>query len=268
MATGLMRRYREAGVPPPKLLYVDRDCCSPVGKSRAAAMFCEWEELVVRLDVWHPMRRFAVGVTTDSHQLYGLFMAKLLSCISEWDSADVARLMQAVRAELEGKQGIVGLSEDQLTGRLTAKMLARHCRRRTRGAQETEQLIAQLLAAFRDVKDTMGIPLLDNQRMDAMWDTQRHPRPSWIPAVHGDGAADQGRHRPPHLPLRAWLHLGVVPPPPQPLHPWHLCERGEFPGLLAGRVGAVERGQSGGSGRPAGAGAALLRWAAAGPQAG
>ncbi|XP_072563185.1 uncharacterized protein [Paramormyrops kingsleyae] len=81
MATGLMRRYREAGVPPPKLLYVDRDCCSSVGKSRVAAMFCEWEELVVRLDVWHLMRRFAVGVTTDSHQLYGLFMAKLSSCI-------------------------------------------------------------------------------------------------------------------------------------------------------------------------------------------
>ncbi|XP_048848221.1 uncharacterized protein LOC125718410 isoform X2 [Brienomyrus brachyistius] len=173
MATGLMRRYREAGIPPPKLLYVNRDCCSSVGKSKAAAMFCEWEELVVRLDVWHLMRRFAVGVTTDSHQLYGLFMAKLSSCIFEWDSADVARLMQAVQAELEGKQGIVGLSEDQLTGRLTAKMLARHCRRRTRGAQETEQLIAQLLAAFRDVKDTMGIPLLDNQRMDAIWDTQR-----------------------------------------------------------------------------------------------
>ncbi|XP_048840307.1 uncharacterized protein LOC125713326 [Brienomyrus brachyistius] len=173
MATGLMRRYHDAGVPPPKLLYVDRDCCSSVGKSRAAAMFCEWEELVVRLDVWHPMRRFAVGVTTDSHQLFGLFMAKLSSCISEWDSADVARLREAVRGELEGKQGIVGLSEDQLTGRQTAKMLARHCRRRTRGAQETEQLIAQLLAAFRDVKDTMGIPLLDNQRMDAMWDTQR-----------------------------------------------------------------------------------------------
>nr|XP_023654635.1 uncharacterized protein LOC111837076 [Paramormyrops kingsleyae] len=112
MATGLMRRYREAGVPPPKLLYVDRDCCSSVGKSRAAAMFCEWEELVVRLDVWHLMRRFAVGVTTDSHQLYGLFM-------------------------------------------------------------ETERLIAELLEAFRDVKDTMGIPLLDSQRMDVIWDTQR-----------------------------------------------------------------------------------------------
>ena len=94
-----MGRYADAGVPPPKLLYVDRDCCSGAGRSRAAAMFHKWEELVVRLDVWHLMRRFAVGVTTDSHQLYGLFMAKLSACIFEWDAADVARLREAVEAE-------------------------------------------------------------------------------------------------------------------------------------------------------------------------
>ncbi|KAI4905920.1 hypothetical protein NFI96_030119 [Prochilodus magdalenae] len=173
MAAGLMGRYADAGVPPPKLLYVDRDCCSGTGRSRAAAMFHKWEELVVRLDVWHLMRRFAVGVTTDSHQLYGLFMAKLSACIFEWDAADVARLREAVEAEMEEKQGIVGLTEEQLNSKLTPKLLGRHCRRHTRGAQETEELIDQLLAAFRGVADTMGIPLLDAERMGAIWETQR-----------------------------------------------------------------------------------------------
>ena len=173
MAAGLMGRYDDAGVPPPKLLYVDRDCCSGTGRSRAAAMFHKWEELVVRLDVWHLMRRFAVGVTTDSHQLYGLFMAKLSACIFEWDAADVARLREAVEAEMEEKQGIVGLTEEQLNSKLTPKLLARHCRRRTRGAQETEELIGQLLAALHGVTDTMGIPLLDAERMGAIWETQR-----------------------------------------------------------------------------------------------
>lgn len=28
MASGLIRRYSEAGVPPPMVLHVDRDCCS------------------------------------------------------------------------------------------------------------------------------------------------------------------------------------------------------------------------------------------------
>ncbi|XP_066522256.1 uncharacterized protein [Hoplias malabaricus] len=172
MAAGLMGRYRDAGVPPPKLMYVDRDCCSRTGRSKVAAMFHEWEELVVRLDVWHLMRRFSVGVTTDSHQLYGIFMAKLSACIFEWDAGDVARLREAVQTELKGK-GITHSTEDELTAKLSAKLLARHCRRRTRGARETKQLIDQLLVAFTDVKDTMGIPLLDKERMDVIWDTQR-----------------------------------------------------------------------------------------------
>ena len=32
MAAGLMRRYREAGKAPLKVLYVDRDCCTTVGQ--------------------------------------------------------------------------------------------------------------------------------------------------------------------------------------------------------------------------------------------
>ncbi|XP_038162604.1 uncharacterized protein LOC119797556 isoform X2 [Cyprinodon tularosa] len=79
MAAGLMRRYREAGVPPPVIMYVDRDCCSQHAQrqSQVRAMFSEWNELIVRLDIWHFMRRFAAGVITEAHQLYGTFMARL-----------------------------------------------------------------------------------------------------------------------------------------------------------------------------------------------
>ncbi|XP_070998759.1 uncharacterized protein [Oncorhynchus clarkii lewisi] len=66
MAAGLMERYRLAGIAPPQLMYVDRDCCSSFGGSKTAAMYNEWYQLVVRLDVWHLMRRFASGVTTES----------------------------------------------------------------------------------------------------------------------------------------------------------------------------------------------------------
>ena len=34
MATGLMRRYQQAGVDPPTLLYTDKDCCSRSGASK------------------------------------------------------------------------------------------------------------------------------------------------------------------------------------------------------------------------------------------
>ncbi|KAI4799896.1 hypothetical protein KUCAC02_016435 [Chaenocephalus aceratus] len=51
MAAGLMRWYRLAGVPPPQLIYVDRDCCNRDGVSKTAALFQEWGQLVVRLDI-------------------------------------------------------------------------------------------------------------------------------------------------------------------------------------------------------------------------
>ncbi len=34
LACGLMRRYQDAEQPPPRLLYTDRDCCSPGGPSK------------------------------------------------------------------------------------------------------------------------------------------------------------------------------------------------------------------------------------------
>ncbi|XP_030196810.1 uncharacterized protein LOC115531596 [Gadus morhua] len=163
MAVGLMRRYREAGKAPPRVLYVDRDCCAAVGNSATHGMYNEWQELVVRLDVWHLMRRFARGVTTDSHQLYGLFMARLSFAIFEWDGEDVRRLKEAKQSS-EGRDAQVTLS---------AKELARHCRRRTRGVAETERLIQEVLDAFWHVTDTMGVALIDRARMEDIWGTQR-----------------------------------------------------------------------------------------------
>lgn len=177
MSSGLVGRYKAAGVAPPTLLYVDRDCCSSVGTSRAAAMFSAWTDLVVRLDVWHFMRRFAVGLHTDSHPLYGLFMAKLSACIFAWDEGDVALLREAKRRELEQQQDIRGLTDEQLTSRLTSRQLAQHCRRCTRGVEETELLIGQMLEAFKDARETMGIPLVDQERMDVIWQTQRRHLP-------------------------------------------------------------------------------------------
>lgn len=81
MTSGLVRRYKNAGVDPPRVLYVDRDCCSKA----VPKMFHPWKNLIVRLDIWHFMRRLARAVKTESHQLYGVFMSKLSACIFEWD---------------------------------------------------------------------------------------------------------------------------------------------------------------------------------------
>ncbi|KAM9341602.1 uncharacterized protein ABDE67_015265 [Symphorus nematophorus] len=163
MVAGLVRRYRDAGKAPSQVLYVDRDCCAAVGQCKISAMFGEWDQLVVRLDVWHLMRRFARGVTTDSHQLYSLFMARLSFAMFEWDAGDVARLRGAKQSE-EGRDAHITL---------TGRELARYCRRRTRGAEETERLIREVLDSSWEATDTVGVPLIDRDRMENIWSMQR-----------------------------------------------------------------------------------------------
>ncbi|XP_061878173.1 uncharacterized protein LOC133630604 [Entelurus aequoreus] len=164
MAQGLMRRYREAGRDPPQVLYVNRDCCcSAAGQPKVAATFGEWDRLVVRLDVWHLMRRFARGVSTEAHMLYGEFMNRLSFAMFEWDEGDVRRLSEAKRAEHGGNAHV----------KLSSKELHRHCRRRTRGAEETTRLVQEVLDHLWDAKNTMGVKLFDQDRMKDIWSTQR-----------------------------------------------------------------------------------------------
>ena len=45
MAKGLVRRYEQAGVTPPLLLYSDRDCCG--GSDISKKLFPEWAQIKV-----------------------------------------------------------------------------------------------------------------------------------------------------------------------------------------------------------------------------
>ncbi|XP_063078737.1 uncharacterized protein LOC134468795 [Engraulis encrasicolus] len=162
MAEGLVQRYREAGRAPPKVLYVDRDCCAA---GAAAGMYLEWPELVVRLDIWHLTCRFARGVSMDSHLLYGPFMSRLSFAIFEWDHADVELLTLAKRREAN----LGATAQIQLSN---AELLC-HCRRRTRGAAETQRLIQEALDAFWEAKDNLGVALIDQELMAQQWRLQR-----------------------------------------------------------------------------------------------
>ncbi|XP_063078300.1 uncharacterized protein LOC134468289 [Engraulis encrasicolus] len=174
MAAGLVRRYRDAGVQPPLLLYVDRDCCSQHGGGKTADMFPEWDKLVVRLDIWHLMRRIASGVSTESHQLYKPFMQQLSSAIFEWDADDTARLFAAKKQQMVA-QGMTTVPDDAAVMRLVSRReMAAHCRRRTRGAEESQRLIDDLIAIYSSEwgRDTMGISLF-NDRIHDIWAEQR-----------------------------------------------------------------------------------------------
>ena len=170
MAAGLMNRYLQAQQPPPVLLYVDRDCCGAATRR----LFDRWHDLVIRLDIWHFMRRLASCCTTESHQLYGLFMSKLSACIFQWDSEDISALRRAKAAEL-GQRGVSGLSEADVQRHITRRELALHCRRATRGVEETTRLLQELITCFDGDrgKDSLGVPLLDHDRIQQTWTEQR-----------------------------------------------------------------------------------------------
>ncbi|CAL8301230.1 unnamed protein product [Gadus morhua 'NCC'] len=163
MVSGLIRRYSEAGVAPPILLYVDCGCCKETGgESKLQARFGGWPDLVIRLDIWHFLRRLAAGCTTDAHALYPIFMATLSVCLFEWDPEDVALLRHAKREELR-REGVPGISEALVDSRLTKAQLALYCRRRTRGEEATIRQVEALLQELMGDKgrDLLGVPLLD-----------------------------------------------------------------------------------------------------------
>ena len=89
MVNGLVHRYSASDMPPPELLYVDRDCC---GYSSIKRLLPDWQNIEVRMDIWHFMRRISTCCTTDSHPLYATFMKRLSHCIFPLDKEDLLAL--------------------------------------------------------------------------------------------------------------------------------------------------------------------------------
>lgn len=68
MAADLIRRYSNAGVAPPQLLYVDCECCREgTRQTKLKQRFGGWPDLVVKLDIYHSMQRLASGCTKNAH---------------------------------------------------------------------------------------------------------------------------------------------------------------------------------------------------------
>ncbi|XP_027139839.1 uncharacterized protein LOC109141445 [Larimichthys crocea] len=97
-------------------------------------------------------------------------MARLSTCIFEWDPEDVAALRHAKEGELAARN-VGHISEEVVDTHITRRELALHCRRRTRGVEETNRLIS----LFDSVsgKDTVGVPLLDHERIQQIWKEQQ-----------------------------------------------------------------------------------------------
>ncbi len=83
-------------------------------------------------------------------------------------------LRQTKREQLK-REGVPGITEKLVDQQITKDELALHCRRRTRGERQTIIMIEQLLNELIGVKgrDYLGVPLLDHERMQNIWQTQK-----------------------------------------------------------------------------------------------
>ena len=127
----------------------------------------------MRLDVFHFMRRFTKGLTTEHHPLYGTFCSKLSSCIFEWDKQDVCHLKEAKQAELKKKNPGHEPTDAQVLASISSREVAKHCRRRTRGVEETRALIKSLLDSMWQLVDSTGLHLINHESMSRVWEVQQ-----------------------------------------------------------------------------------------------
>ena len=69
--------------------------------------------------------------------------------------------------------GVLNPSTSAVQKTLCRQELQRHCRRRTRGTEETLEAIESLLLALSAATDALGMPLLREEMKD-IWQEQRH----------------------------------------------------------------------------------------------
>ena len=69
--------------------------------------------------------------------------------------------------------GVLNPSTSAVQKALCRQELQRHCRRRTRGTEETVEATESLLLAFSPATDALGMPLL-REGMKDIWQEQRH----------------------------------------------------------------------------------------------
>ena len=96
------------------------------------------------------MRRLVSGCSSESHPLYGTlttFMARLSTWICEWDADDFHLLMTAKKNELINAS-VFEPSDSTVKNSISKDELAKHCRRRTQGAERTTELIEALLLSL------------------------------------------------------------------------------------------------------------------------
>ena len=111
-----------------------------------------------------------IGLHQRHPPLYSVFLSKLSTCIFEWDAGELALLREAKPVQLGGK----GMAFADVSQHITRKELEKHCRRCTRGTDNTTILIQALIDVLDSPSgcNTTGMRL-SNRGMSAASRTSR-----------------------------------------------------------------------------------------------
>ncbi|KAL5016473.1 hypothetical protein ScPMuIL_006062 [Solemya velum] len=95
-----------------------------------------------------------------------------------WSTDDLKALKSAKTSQVQQQKGVL-IEQRDLSDWISKKELALHCRRTTRTAEEIRSLVSQLIFTFSGdqgrgmLGGMLGVPLLDKQKAEDMWDSQR-----------------------------------------------------------------------------------------------
>ncbi|KAJ8376818.1 hypothetical protein SKAU_G00073980 [Synaphobranchus kaupii] len=177
MYDGLAHRYNSAGVEKAKYQWVDRDCCAPFrvpdsephehlqwdawkttdaivaeATSGKLANLCASrikfnQDITVKLDLFHCMRRFTRECVSEHHPLYSTFCKFLSAAFSVVDQDDLQKLKDAYTF-----CGIVPANP-------TKQHIREHCRTKVPHPKELVKRVEDVLHHFHLTKDPNGILL-------------------------------------------------------------------------------------------------------------
>lgn len=194
MLHGLAKRYQDSaahlGVALddvlPLYVYVDKDCCNgylpsskdgsprhhvvtdPLGPNTPPTRTEQaWQKISpnikLRLDAFHFMRRFELGITHVQHVLYPKFASDLRYAMFCRHEGDWRRLVDAASRHFK-KQG---LSRQQAIQRVTKEDVQKYCRRRIPLGDELFRRVREVIERY-DNKEIDGVPLY-NSYMPRIW---------------------------------------------------------------------------------------------------
>ncbi|CAL8266058.1 unnamed protein product [Merluccius merluccius] len=190
MYEGLAHRYSSAGIEKAKYQWVDRDCCAafrvPDSKPREHLLWDSWRttdavvaevtsgnlantcasrskfnnDIVVKLDLFHCMRRFTRECVSEHHPLYSSFCKFLSAACTVVDQSDLEKLKEAytfcrIAPAIPTKQHI-----------------REHCRTKVPHPRELVQRVEQVFHHFYLAKDPNDVHLF-KPSMLKVWRIQR-----------------------------------------------------------------------------------------------